>query len=222
MTLCSLNIFLIVTVCLGVIFNPSHGFKVIQPVNQTVNPGQWASISCEHDQQDKFVVEDVRLYSILLRGKPSMLCQKEQKDCKNIIMYRENDKKFTFILLNIGPEEMKMTYQCEMTLKIGDIDYMEKGTPTRLLPGRKETEEPHRPPTNPYPDPPLPPQPGSDLVRWILIGLLTLTLLYSCIITSLYIRLMKSDDREECENSTYVEMRKAPRQRHADFSAYSG
>ncbi|XP_023147451.2 uncharacterized protein LOC111582831 [Amphiprion ocellaris] len=220
MTLCSLSIFIIVTVYLGIIFNPSHGFNVTQPVNRTVNPDQSALISCEHDQQADVVVEDVRLYSKLPMGKSSILCQKEKKDCKNIVMYRESDKKFTFILLNIGPEEMKMAYECEMTLKTGDIDDTEKGTPTRLLPGQKEAEERCRPSSNP----PLThqPQPQSDQVRWILIGLLTLTLLYSCVITSFYIRLMKSDDREECENSTYVEMRTAPRQRNADFSAYSG
>ncbi len=57
------------------------------------------------------------------------------KDCENITMHLERPNKYLFIIYNIGSEAMNMKYQCEFTIKKGDLDYTVKGTPTMLLPG---------------------------------------------------------------------------------------
>lgn len=64
-----------------------------------------------------------------------LLCQKGKDDCENIIMHLENPNKCLFIILNIGPEAMKMKYQCEFTVKENGLDRTETGAPTTLLPG---------------------------------------------------------------------------------------
>ncbi|KAI9518816.1 hypothetical protein NQZ68_034597 [Dissostichus eleginoides] len=130
-----------------------------------------------------------------------MLCQKGMKECKDIIMLQKNPNKWLFILLNIKPEAMKMKYECEFTVEERGLDKTKSGDATILLPGQKEVT------CAPQPQPP--PSPPSHLLSWILIGLLALMFLYSCVITAFYIRLTCSDT--DPENSTYVEMRKAPR-----------
>ncbi|KAM8750084.1 uncharacterized protein AB9X84_014705 [Acanthopagrus schlegelii] len=207
----SVNIFIIFTIHLSFILHPSHGFEVIQPDYQTVSSDRLASISCEHTA-NVTSVEDVRLNGIPLTGtQKKLLCQKGKDDCENIIMHLENPNKCLFIILNIGPEAMKMKYQCEFTLKVNDLDLTETGTPTTLLPGDKEAV------STPQPSPPTP---QFDHLRWILIGLLALILLYSCIVTSFYIRLRLSNGGPE--NSTYVVMRKAPLPRNPAFDVYCG
>lgn len=207
MTACIFNTFLIFTTYLNFIFHTSHGFEVIQPKSRTINPDGSVSISCEHTANVSSV-EDVRLNAIPITGNPSLLCQKKQKDCKNITMHEENPKKWLFIILNIGPEAMNMKYECEFTVKKDDIDFTKTGAPTVLQRGQKEA------PGIPHPTHPPPSQ--SQQLRWILIGLLALTLLYSCVITSFYIRLRVcltatfTCSSRDPENSTYVEMRKAP------------
>ncbi|XP_038577241.1 uncharacterized protein LOC119904541 [Micropterus salmoides] len=200
MTACS---FKILTVYLSFIFifHRSHGFKVIQPRNQTVNPDGSVFISCEHDAKDSSV-QDVRLNRKPVKDRPKMLCQKGMEKCEDIIMHEENQYKWLFIMLNVGQEAMNTEYECEFTVKKGNLDYTEKGTPTVLLPGQKETI------CVPTPPPPPPPPPQSGLLLIILIGLLALMFLCTCIITSFYIRLRCTDKAPE--NSTYVEMRKAP------------
>ncbi|KAI9534529.1 hypothetical protein NQZ68_012762 [Dissostichus eleginoides] len=112
------------------------------------------------------------------------------KDCKDIIMHRKDTKKWLFILFNIGPEAMKMKYECEFTVEEGVLDNSESGKEVTCAP-------------------PPPSSPPSHSLSWILIGLLALMFLYSCLITAFYIRLTCS--ATDPENSTYVEMRKAPR-----------
>ncbi|XP_008300697.1 uncharacterized protein LOC103372761 [Stegastes partitus] len=208
------SFFIIFMVHLGVVFN--QRFQVTQPEHRTVNPDKTAFISCEHHAQ-VYELLDVRLNSKTTPTDRTMLCQKGMTSCENMFMIEESENKFTFILLNIGPEALNVTYECEFSLNIEEIHHMERGTPTRLLQGQKETEERCKPRPVPPPAPPAKP----DLVSWILIGLLALTFLYSCIITSFYVRLMNSDDKDDCENSTYVEMRKASPQRNVDC-VYSG
>ena len=66
-----------------------------------------------------------------------MLCQKGQKKyCKNIVMYPENRNKYLFIILNIEEEAMNILYECEITVEKENLDFTERGTPTRLLPGQ--------------------------------------------------------------------------------------
>ncbi|KAI3356001.1 hypothetical protein L3Q82_017273 [Scortum barcoo] len=211
MTARSFNIFIIFTVCLSFISHPSNGFVVIQPQNRTVNPDGSVWISCKHDKKDA-VVEDVLLNGIS-QGNTTGLCQKGRTDCKNIIMHEKNPNEYLFIMLNIGPAEMAMTYQCEFTVKIEDLEYTETGKPTTLLPGQKEAV--YMPP--PPPSPHTPPQ--FHQLRWILIGLLALMFLYSCVITSFYVRLRCSSSRDP-ENATYVEMRKVPSPRNTPFDMY--
>lgn len=64
-----------------------------------------------------------------------MLCQKGMEKCEDIIMHEENQYKWLFIMLNVGQEAMNTEYECEFTVKKGNLDYTEKGTPTVLLPG---------------------------------------------------------------------------------------
>ncbi|KAK9537259.1 hypothetical protein VZT92_004892 [Zoarces viviparus] len=212
MTSCSFNIFIVFTIYLSFIFHRSNGFEVIQPENRTVNPDGLASISCEHTAKVNSV-EDVRLNVISLTDKPKPLCQKGVKDCRNIIMHQENPHKWLFIMLNIGPEAMTKKYECQFTVRTDDLDHTAKGTPTKLLAGQKEAAcilQPSPPPCPPCPQPPQPPQ-----LFWIVIGLLALMFLYSCVITSFFIRLRCSN--REARNSTYVEMRKAPPPRNPPF-----
>ncbi|KAL3055833.1 hypothetical protein OYC64_018518 [Pagothenia borchgrevinki] len=112
-----------------------------------------------------------------------MLCQKGMKECKDVIMLPQNTNKWLFILFNLGPEAMKMKYECEFTVEEGVLDKTESGKVTTLLSGQKEVTCP------PQPSPPPPSSPPSDLLSWILIGLLALMFLYSCLITAFYIRL---------------------------------
>ncbi|XP_049905454.1 uncharacterized protein LOC126393363 isoform X1 [Epinephelus moara] len=221
MTAHSFNIFIVFTLCLSFSFHPSHGFEVFQPKSRAVNPDGSTSVSCEHNA-NVTSVKDVRLNAILTTYKPRLLCQKGKKDCKNIIMHQVNLKRWLFILLDVGPEAMKITYQCEFTVIIDELEHTKEGTPTRLLPvGQKEgpcTPEP--PPSPPPPPPPPPPCLQFHQLRWILIGLLALMFLYSCIITCFYIRLRSSDI--DPENSVYVEMRKAPQQMNSPFDIYCG
>ncbi|CAJ1079016.1 uncharacterized protein LOC117819767 [Xyrichtys novacula] len=155
-----------------------------------------------------------------------MLCQKNQTDCKDIVMYFKNASEWLFILFNIRPEAFNLTYGCEFTLKINDQHRTKKGTPTTLIQAQKQAEcKP--PPPQPLlainkPPPPPPPQPHQDNCKhqshkhdwtpleFILIGLLALTLLYSCVLTSCFIRKRMNVNTNEPENTTYVEMRTAP------------
>ncbi|XP_037343551.2 uncharacterized protein LOC119228299 [Pungitius pungitius] len=201
-----MNIFIIFTIPLGCILHRSHGFKVIQPQYRSVNPDGSASISCEHTANASSV-EDVRLSALSVTNKASLLCQKGRTDCENIAMLRASPQKWLFILLNIGPEAMAVKYQCVFTVKKDNLDLTRTGTPTQLLPSQKEAACLNQPsPSSP------PPSPPSLETFWIAIGLLALMFLYSCVITSFYIRLRCSKD--EAGNSTYVEMRKAPRPRN--------
>ncbi|XP_071339078.1 uncharacterized protein [Trachinotus anak] len=217
MTACSFNFFILLTVYLSLIFHPSHGFMVIQPQYQTVNPDGSASISCEHTANVSSVA-DVRLTSISLNpSERSVLCQKGKKDCKNITMYRENPNKYLFILLNIGPEAMNMTYECEFTVTKGRLDYTNNGRPTTLRAGLSTGQ-------NKTEDwvPRLPQPPHCYELIWIPIGLLVLIFLYSCVITSVYIKLRVTKTNSELENSTYVEMRKAPLTVNPPVGIYCG
>ncbi|KAK1902622.1 Sulfotransferase 2B1 [Dissostichus eleginoides] len=120
-------------------------------------------------------------------------------------MHRKGTKKWLFILFNIGPEAMKMKYECEFTVEEGVLDNTESGKVTTLLSGQKEVTC----------APPPPSSPPSHSLSWILIGLLALMFLYSCLITAFYIRLTVpvslTCSATDPENSTYIEMRKAPR-----------
>ncbi|KAM8855027.1 uncharacterized protein AB9W97_020108 isoform 1-T1 [Spinachia spinachia] len=200
-----MNIFIICTIPLGLILQRSYGFKVIQPQNGTVNPDGSASISCEHTANVSSV-KDVRLNALSVTDKATLLCQKGRRDCKNIAMLQENPQKWLFILLHIGPEAMSVKYECEFTVKEDELDLTKTGTPTELLPSQKEAAclAPPSPSSRPQ-------SPRSLGTFWIAIGLLALMSLYSCVITSVYIRLRCSN--REAGNSTYVEMRKAPRAR---------
>ncbi|TNN48010.1 hypothetical protein EYF80_041782 [Liparis tanakae] len=202
MTAGNCNIFLIFTVYLSFIFLQSHGFGVIQPRNRTVNPDGSVSIGCEHDA-DVDSVEDVRLNVISPTDRPIMLCQKGKKDCENMTMHQESAHKWLFILLNVGPEAMSVRYECEFTVNEDDFDIQRKGTPTELLPPQKEAACLLPPSPSPCPQ-----APQSLELFWILIALLALMFLCSCVVISFYIRLRCS--KREAENSTYVEMRKAP------------
>nr|XP_046260801.1 uncharacterized protein LOC124067476 isoform X1 [Scatophagus argus] len=207
MTASSFN-FIVLTIHLSFILHSSHGFEVMQPQHRTVNSDGSASISCEHTANITSV-EDVQLSAIAPTGRRTILCQKGMENCKNIIMHQENLNKFLFIILNIGPEAMDMKYECEFTVKKDDLDYTTTGAPTILLPGQKEGVSAFSPCP---PSPSVPPPQPQDQLRWIIIGLLALMLIYSCIITSFYIRLRVSSN--DPENSTYVVMRKAPLQRY--------
>ncbi|KAJ4922036.1 hypothetical protein JOQ06_021478 [Pogonophryne albipinna] len=131
----------------------------------------------------------------LRTGTSTMLCQKGMQVCKDVIMVPQNTK-WLFNLQNIGPEAMKMKYECGFTVEEGVLDKTKSGKVTILLSGQKEVTCAPQPTSSP------PSSPPSDLLSWILIGLLALMFLYSCLITAFYIRLMCSDT--DPENTTYV------------------
>ncbi|XP_008436469.1 uncharacterized protein LOC103482222 [Poecilia reticulata] len=163
-------------------------FKVIQPEVQLVNPDQTASIRGELDSCGSKLL-DVRLFRISQNEKGEMLCQKGAS-CKDVNLTLSSTK-FVFTLRNIGPEAIRATYQCEITVEYGGVDYTRRGTKTRLF-GEKDC--------SPF---------DKSVLGWILIGLLALMFLYSCVITCLYIRLTATiwKKNKACENSTYVVMK---------------
>ncbi|XP_071757552.2 uncharacterized protein LOC139913437 isoform X2 [Centroberyx gerrardi] len=195
-------IILIITACL--VLDPTDGFEVIQPGNQTVNRNVSASVRCEHTE-DHRIIEDVRLNRLSVEGR-SIACRWGVIACPNIIGYKENLNTYVFILLNVGAEDMTCTYECEVTAKKGDLYETRRGTPTRLLPGPNEAS----PSPSPPPSPPPPPPPLLQL-WWILIGLLALMFLYSCAITAIYIRLRVTHSQELNDSQTYVEMQRGRR-----------
>ncbi|XP_032424619.1 uncharacterized protein LOC116723660 [Xiphophorus hellerii] len=178
-----------------------YDFKVIQPEFQLVNPDQTSSISCEHDSYES-KLQDVRLYRISQNAKEELLCQKGQASCKDVTLSLSSTK-FVFTLRNIRPETIRATYQCEITVEYGGVDYTRRGTNTTLLYGEKDC-------------PPL----DKSVLGWILIGLLALMFLYSCVITCLYVRLTATvwKNTNACENSTYVVMNPPTQKRqHEDI-----
>ncbi|XP_027880127.1 uncharacterized protein LOC114148841 [Xiphophorus couchianus] len=177
-----------------------YDFKVIQPEFQHVNPDQTSSISCEHDSYES-KLHDVRLYRIS-QNEEELLCQKGQASCKDVTLSLSSTK-FVFTLRNIRPETIRATYQCEITVEYGGVDYTRRGTNTTLLYGEKDC-------------PPL----DKSVLGWILIGLLALMFLYSCVITCLYVRLTATvwKNTKACENSTYVVMNPPTQKRqHEDI-----
>ncbi|XP_040912323.1 uncharacterized protein LOC121193954 isoform X2 [Toxotes jaculatrix] len=205
MTAGSVNIFILIifTVYLSFIFHTSYGFEVIQPELQTMNQDGSAFISCEHTANVSSV-EDVRLYTI---SPKTLLCQKGMDRCENVVMYSESPERYLFIMLNISSEAMDMAYQCEFTLKEDRLLSTKTGKPTRLQKSQKETGQDC---TSLSPPPPFSPVPEGLNLFIILTGLLAVMILYSCVITCAYIRRRMNDDSKDPENSTYVEMRKAP------------
>ncbi|XP_058478766.1 uncharacterized protein LOC131455249 [Solea solea] len=216
---------IVIVICLNFILHQCHGFEVNQPQFQTVNPDGSATISCEYTA-DSASVKDVRLNSITKGNKRHMLCMKGMTHCKNITMHSENPKKWLFILLNIGPEAMDVEYECEFTVTINYLDVERKGrTPTRLQRGRQETGKSR---VTPPPD-----SHQLNQLSWILIGLLTVIFLCGCVLACLYISLRVQKQRlcsssrpalqynNNTENSTYVEMRKAPPLTNKGFYIYN-
>lgn len=80
-------------------------------------------------------------------GEKKELCQKGRQNCQNIFMHQENPqnpKKWLFILLNIGPKDMNMTYECEFTVNDkNDLHKTVNGKPTTLLQGMFKSSIPY-------------------------------------------------------------------------------
>ncbi|KAM9709700.1 uncharacterized protein ACNS7B_023911 [Menidia menidia] len=191
---------LLLLVWSSVCWSLSPGFQVIQPPRRTLNADRSASISCKHTAPGGRV-RDVRLYS---RGE--LLCQRGQSRCNDTLLYQESADSFVFVLLNLGPEAAGRTFHCQLTLEIDHVDFTQRGEGTTL----DQNEEPQTGVDGRgglCPPGPLPPL-LSDLVKWLLIGGLALLFLYGCVITHLYVRLQSRN--RDAEDSTYVEMRKAP------------
>lgn len=81
--------------------------------------------------------------SALRGGQSSVLCQKGQKQCNNIFMYKDAKvpSKYVFIVYNIGPEAMAITYQCEFTAEIKNLHETKKAHPTALQAGMSQSLE---------------------------------------------------------------------------------
>ncbi|XP_029980032.1 uncharacterized protein LOC115411902 [Sphaeramia orbicularis] len=194
----------IITFCMIAKVYSSFDFKVYQPQSVAVNPDGSAIITCEHDANVSSI-QDVQLFAIPPSDKSKKIpvCQKGQKDCKNIIMHLENSNKCFFIMLNVGAEAMNMEYECKFVVIHGDIDFTRKGNRTRLRPCTETVS--HYEHT--LPQSPTCPQ-SNLLITWILAGLLALTFMYSCVISAVCI--IQRRKTAEPEHATYVEMRKAP------------
>ncbi|XP_061580094.1 uncharacterized protein LOC133446188 [Cololabis saira] len=215
MSFWSFNIFIIFT--FEFICHLSHGLTVNQTAFKIVNRDRSVSIECAYDEPDELLL-DVRL-TRLTESSKEMLCQKEKKDCKNVFMHKERPREYRFILLNLSEKEMRHTYECEVTVRKNDLHDTKTGAGTRLRPASWESSTETVDRTTPSQGheanrtepggtcaPSHPPE--IQLLSWILIGLLALTFLYSCVISCCYIRHLTCNN--DCENSTYVEMRKAP------------
>ncbi|XP_034042388.1 uncharacterized protein LOC117524680 [Thalassophryne amazonica] len=210
MTMIRITIFIMTYLSL---ISHGQGFEVVQPKTQTVNGDGSVSISCGHNASDSIV--DVRLNQLSLvekQSRRSLLCQWQKDKCHNIVLYEENSRKYLFIMLYVGAEQMDFGYECEFTVtREDDLHETKRGEPTRLLPGPKEAQQVLV--LHSVPPPRAPPAPQESQLRWCLIGLLTLMLLYSCVITAFYIMLWNSR-REPDINATYVEMRKVLQRGH--------
>lgn len=57
------------------------------------------------------------------------------KDCEGVVMHEDGPNRYLFIMLNVGPQAMNLKYECEFTIKVNDVDYTKKGTPTILIAG---------------------------------------------------------------------------------------
>ncbi|XP_014879955.1 uncharacterized protein LOC106941428 [Poecilia latipinna] len=169
-----------------------YASKVIQPEVQLVNPDQTASISCEPKAEGS-TIQKARLYRISQDNSEQMVFQKSRADsCSPVTTHQRNPNKIVFTFQDVGPEEMKFTYQCEIIVKENDVVYIERGKLKKLQKSEMDCS----------------PLDKSEL-GWILIGLLALMFLYSCIITCLYIKRTATIWRstKACENSTYVVMK---------------
>ncbi|CAN9498571.1 unnamed protein product [Ophioblennius macclurei] len=191
---------IILAAYLSLVLRLNHGSQVVQ----TVDLVKVLSVSCQHTAQNGSV-QDVKLNRI----SPGGVSEKISKGARNCIKLPPEGDKQVFLLLDGGPEAMSSEYQCEVWVReSGDIPTydIKKATPTKLQPGRLETNQSSSPP-------PTPPPPPPDRLTWFLIGPLALMSLYSCFITVLLVRAKSQKNRvgAEGENATYVEMKKAPR-----------
>ncbi|XP_034549115.1 uncharacterized protein LOC117819767 [Notolabrus celidotus] len=184
---------------------PSRGFVVTQPESRTANINGYVIITCEHNVTVRSII-DVGLYSIPAVGERKLLCQ-DNVVCQDMVLNKESPNKCHFILFNIRPEAFSMKYQCEFTLNINEVHEQRQGRPTTLLQGQKDADCKTPPPSDPQ---------RWTLLEFILLGLLALTLLYSCMFTCFHIRQrgnFQVNDIDENvdsypEHSTYVDMRK--------------
>ncbi|XP_054915988.1 uncharacterized protein LOC129379304 [Poeciliopsis prolifica] len=178
-----------------------YDFHVIQPEVQHVNPDQTASISCEPKAEGS-TIQIARLYRISQDNSEHMVDQKSITDsCSTVITHQCDQSKVVFILQEVGPEEMKFTYQCEKIVKKKDVVYIERGKLKKLQERKEDC-----------------PSLDRSALGWILIGLLVLMFLYSCVITCLYFRLKATVWKNTKENCTYVVMKPPTQKRqHEDI-----
>lgn len=194
----------------------SLGFKVIQPGSVTVHSDRTVSISCQHTESNASSIVDVRLNRYEDGSTPesrATACQVGElcplSICPNISWLKESADKYTFTLHNLQQRDMEQLYECEFTKFNGDVFETKWGSPATKVQteprGANDLVAPTCPPSSSPPPPPV--CSHHNLLSCLLIGLLTVLLLYCSLITALYLKLRRRNEPET--NSTYMDMRKA-------------
>ncbi|KAA0716059.1 hypothetical protein E1301_Tti012857 [Triplophysa tibetana] len=202
----------------------SHGdFNVSAPLDHTLNEDGSVNVICEHDEN-----KDWEWDAKLKMNENEVVCEVSLENNMNskCNWRREGDNKFKFTLKNLEARHKDKQFFCEIS-KVRPIPIItRKGKETKLFQG---SNIPFPPPgttcscTTPasgLKSCPSQNSPGNtyELLMGIIIGLVLL-LLYSAIITGVYIRLRVSKV-ESSDNLTYMPMKRKVKQHDANNTEY--
>ncbi|KAI7809012.1 uncharacterized protein si:ch211-67e16.3 [Triplophysa rosa] len=236
-TLLTFSLFLILqNVC-------SQGdFYVSAPLDHTLNEDGSVNVTCEHDEHKDWEWDA----KLKMKG-GEVVCEVSPQNSMNskCTWLREGENKFKFTLKNLEARHKDELFFCEIS-KVRPIPIKSiKGKETKLFQG---SNIPFPPPgrTCSCPTPtsglkscPPPNSPGNkyELLLCVMLIWVVLLLLYSAIITGVYIRLrvtkVESSDiptympmkrkvkRHDADNTEYEDMRKVQKQGHIRDSNYN-
>ncbi|XP_056610084.1 uncharacterized protein si:ch211-67e16.3 [Triplophysa dalaica] len=203
----------------------SHGvFTVSAPLDHTLNEDGSVTVTCEHDEH-KDGEWDAKLK---MNGK-EVVCEVSLENNMNskCNWKREGNNTFKFTLKHLEARHKDKLFFCEIS-KVRPIPILtRKGKETKLFQGSNiPFPPPGRTCSCPTPTSGLkscPPQisPGNtyELLIGVMIIGVVLLLLYSAIITGVYIRL-RVTKVESSDNPTYMPMKRKVKQQDADNTEY--
>ncbi|KAM9484396.1 uncharacterized protein ACWYII_005083 [Salvelinus alpinus] len=184
----------------------SHGFQVMQPVKQTLNPDGTVSITCSHTDPVELFVIDARL-NRLNNSHVTMVCQVNNSQLADCTYMKVTWNQYKFTLHNLKAEDISCLFQCEFSLTsaltMKPITTVMGNPSTKLLPGLAGDA-----PVPVCPSP-LPESLEAELIhrlKWIVIGLSVFLCFYSFTVTFFYIRLRVLRSEELYDSLTYVPM----------------